>query len=36
MFNNILTGETFVDANKSDVWEVCTTESGAKTFFAPD
>jgi uncharacterized protein YndB with AHSA1/START domain len=36
IIDNTITGEILVDAFKSDVWEAWTTESGAKTFFAPD
>jgi len=36
IFENVITAEIIVDDFKSKVWEAWTTESGAKTFFAPD
>lgn len=36
IIENTITAEILVDAFLSDVWEAWTTESGAKTFFAPD
>lgn len=36
IIENTISAEILVDAFLSDVWEAWTTESGAKTFFAPD